>query len=180
MKIQLTQQIAISNKDNKFAQLDELCFLSKNLYNVALYHIRQYYKETSKYLSYNKLAKKLSDSNNLDYRAMPYAQSAQQVLRQVDSQYKAFYASLKSKKMQGKKIRLPKYKDKENGRNIFVYTNQGAKVSNGAVYLKTKQGTLSFNTLTDSIQQVRIVPKENHIVIEIIKYLNMITTQVEE
>ena len=113
MKIQLTQQIIVSNKSNKFAQLDELCFLSKNLYNVALYHIRQYYKETGKYLSYNKLAKTLSDTNNLDYRAIPYAQSAQQVLRQVDSQYKAFYASIKSKKMKGKKVRLPKYKDKE-------------------------------------------------------------------
>ena len=168
MKIQLTQQIVVSNKSSKFAQLDELCFLSKNLYNVALYHIRQYYKETSKYLSYGKLAKELSDSNNLDYRAMPYAQSAQQVLRQVDSQYKAFYASIKSKKMQGKKVRLPKYKDKENGRNIFIYTNQCAKVSNGVVYLKTKQGTLSFNIVTNNIQQVRLVPKANHIVVEII------------
>ena len=168
MKIQLTQQIVVSNKSSKFAQLDELCFLSKNLYNVALYHIRQYYKETSKYLSYGKLAKELSDSNNLDYRAMPYAQSAQQVLRQVDSQYKAFYASIKSKKMQGKKVRLPKYKDKKNGRNIFVYTNQCAKVSNGVVYLKTKQGTLSFNIVTNNIQQVRLVPKANHIVVEII------------
>ena len=168
MKIQLTQQIVVSNKSNKFAQLDELCFLSKNLYNVALYHIRQYYKETGKYLSYNKLAKELSDSNNLDYRAMPYAQSAQQVLRQVDKQYKAFYASIKSKKMKGKKVRLPKYKDKENGRNIFIYTNQCTKVSNGIVYIKTKQGTLSFNTVADSIQQARIVPKANHIVVEII------------
>ena len=168
MKIQLTQQIVISNKSDKFAQLDKLCFLSKNLYNVTLYHIRQHYKETGKYLSYNKLAKTLSDSNNLDYRAMPYAQSAQQVLRQVDKQYKAFYASIKSKKMKGKKVRLPKYKDKENGRNIFIYTNQCAKISNGIVYLKTKQGMLSFNTVADSIQQVRLVPKANHIVVEII------------
>ena len=168
MKIQLTQQIVVSNKSSKFAQLDELCFLSKNLYNVALYHIRQYYKETGKYLSYNKLAKELSDSNNLDYRAMPYAQSAQQVLRQVDNQYKAFYASIKSKKMQGKKVRLPKYKDKENGRNIFVYTSQCAKVSNGIVYLKTKQGKLSFNVVTNNIQQVRLVPRANHVVVEII------------
>ena len=168
MKIQLTQQIIVSNKSSKFAQLDELCFLSKNLYNVALYNIRQHYKETGKYLSYNKLAKTLSDSNNVDYRAIPYAQSAQQVLRQVDNQYKAFYTSIKSKKMQGKKVRLPKYKDKENGRNIFIYTNQGAKVSNGAVYLKTKQGTLSFNTVANSIQQVRIVPRANHIVVEVI------------
>ena len=168
MKIQLTQQIIVTNKSNKFAQLDELCFLSKNLYNVVLYHIRQYYKETGKYLSYNKLAKMLSDSNNLDYRAMPYAQSAQQVLRQVDNQYKAFYSSIKSKKMQGKKVRLPKYKDKENGRNVFIYTNQCAKVSNGVVYLKTKRGILSFKTVTDKIQQVRLIPRANHIVIEII------------
>ena len=168
MKLQLTQQIVVSNKSNKFAQLDELCFLSKNLYNVALYYIRQYYKETSKYLSYNKLTKILSDSNNIDYRTIPYAQSAQQVLRQVDKQYKSFYESIKSKKMQGKKVRLPKYKDKEKGRNIFVYTNQCAKVSNKIVYLKTKQGTLSFNTVADNIQQVRLVPKGNHIVVEII------------
>ena len=168
MKIQLTQQIIVSNKSSKFAPLDELCFLSKNLYNVTLYNIRQYYKETGKYLTYNKLAKKLSDSNNIDYRAMPYVQSAQQVLRQVDNQYKAFYSSIKSKKMQGKKVRLPKYKDKENGRNVFIYTNQCAKVSNGVVYLKTKQGTLSFNTVADKIQQVRLVPKANHIVVEII------------
>ena len=45
MKIQLTQQILVSNKSNKFTKLDELCFLSKNLYNVALYNIRQYYKK---------------------------------------------------------------------------------------------------------------------------------------
>ena len=168
MKVQLTQQIVVSNKSSKFAQLDELCFLSKNLYNVALYHIRQYYKETGKYLTYSKLAKELSDLNNLDYRAMPYAQSAQQVLRQVDNQYKAFYASIKSKKMQGKKVKLPKYKDKENGRNIFVYTSQCAKVSNGIVYLKTKQGKLSFNVVTNNIQQVRLVPRANHVVVEII------------
>lgn len=168
MKIHLTQQIIVSNKSDKFAQLDELCFLSKNLYNVALYHIRQYYKETGEYLKCGELIKKLSHSNNEDYRAMPYAQSAQQVLHQIDNQYKSFFASLKSKKMQGKKVRLPKYKDKKNGRNVFSYTNQVAKVSNGVLYLKTKQERLSFNILADSIQEVRLVPKANHIVVEIV------------
>ena len=168
MKIHLTQQIVVSNKSSKFAQLDELCFLSKNLYNVALYHIRQYYKATGKYLQCGELIKTLSHTNDVDYRAIPYAQSAQHVLKQVDTQYKAFFTSLKSKKMQGKKVRVPKYKDKKNGRNVFVYTNQCAKVSNGVVYIKTTQGKLSFNILADSIQEVRLVPKANHIVVEII------------
>lgn len=52
MKIQLTQQIIIHNKHRYFSMLDELCFKSKNLYNYALYQIRQYYKQTAKYLSY--------------------------------------------------------------------------------------------------------------------------------
>ena len=168
MKIHLTQQIIVSNKSDKFAPLDELCFLSKNLYNVALYNIRQYYKETGKYLQCNKLINTLSYSNNLDFRAIPYAQSAQQILKQVDNQYKAFYAALKSKKTQGKKVRLPKYKDKENGRYIFIYTNQCAKVSNGVVYIKTKRGILPFKTVANKIQQVRLVPRANHIVVEII------------
>ena len=44
MKIQLTQQIIVNNRRKEFLPLDELCFLSKNLYNVALYHIRQQYE----------------------------------------------------------------------------------------------------------------------------------------
>lgn len=63
-------------------------FFLRLFINVALYHIRQHYKEIGKYLSYNKLAKQLSDTNNLDYRAIPYTQSAQHVLRQIDKQYK--------------------------------------------------------------------------------------------
>ena len=168
MKIQLTQQIVINNRRKEFLPLDELCFLSKNLYNVALYHIRQQYKKDKTYLNYNKLNHILSSSNNVDYRALPYAQSAQQVLRQVDKQYISFYKAIKSPKMKDKRVRLPNYKDKEKGRNIFVYTNQCFKLKDNTLYLKTKQGTLLFQTDKQNIQQVRIVPKGNHIVVEII------------
>ena len=70
--------------------------------------------------------------------------------------------------MKGKRVRLPNYKDKEKGRNIFVYTNQCFKLKDNTLYLKTKQGTLLFQTDKQNIQQVRIVPKGNHIVVEII------------
>ena len=38
-------------------------------------------------------------SNNVDYRALPYTQMAQQVVLQVEKMYKAFFATLKSPKM---------------------------------------------------------------------------------
>ena len=122
MKIQLTQQIVVSNKSSKFAQLDELCFLSKNLYNVALYNIRQQYFKDKTYLKYNTLDKLLS--SNIDYKAIPYRQSAQQILRSVDKTYNSFFKGIKSDKNKGKKVRLPRYKDKEKGRYVLVYTNQ--------------------------------------------------------
>ena len=73
MKIQLTQQIIINNKHGWYSMLDELCFKSKNLYNYALYQIRQYYKNANKYLSYYELNTLLSKSNQIDYRSLPYA-----------------------------------------------------------------------------------------------------------
>lgn len=168
MKLQLTQQITINNKHRWYSMLDELCFKSKNLYNYALYQIRQYYKENKSYLSYYKLNSILSKDNQSDYRALPYAQCSQQILRQIDKQYLSFYKALKSEKMKGKRIRLPKYKDKDKGRNIIVYTNQCFRQKDDVLTIKIdKQNEINIKT-EYKIQQVRVIPKGNHIVIELI------------
>lgn len=169
MIIKLTQQIIINNKHRYYTMLDELCHRSKNLYNVCLYHIRQHYKNENKYLNYYDLNRLLSSEHNVDYYNMPYAQCAQQVLRQVDKQYMSFYRALKSDKIRGKRIRLPHYKDKDNGRNVVIYTNQCFKLKDNILTLKIdKNNNISFHTDIDNIQQVRIVPRGNHIVVEII------------
>jgi len=168
MKIQLTQQIIINNKHRWYSMLDELCFKSKNLYNYALYQIRQYYKNTNKYLSYYELNALLSKENQIDYRSLPYAQCSQQILRQIDKQYVSFYKALKSPKMKGKKIRLPKYKDKENGRNIVTYTNQCFKLKNNVLSLKIINNNKIDIDTNLNVQIVRIIHKGNYIIIELI------------
>jgi len=168
MKIQLTQQIIINNKHRWYSMLDELCFKSKNLYNYALYQIRQHYKNTNKYLSYCELNSLLSKTNQVDYRSLPYAQCSQQILRQIDKQYISFYNTLKSPKMKGKKIRLPKYKDKEQGRNAVTYTNQCFILKNNVLSLKIDNNNkIDIDTYLN-VQVVRIIHKGNHIVIELI------------
>ena len=168
MKIQLTQQIIINDKHRWYSMLDMLCFKSKNLYNYALYQIRQHYTNTNKYLSYYDLNSLLSKENQIDYRSLPYAQCSQQVLRQIDKQYISFYKAIKSNKMKGKKIRLPKYKDKYNGRNIIVYTNQCFRLKDNILTLKIDDNNkIKFNTDLN-VQIVRIIPKGNHIIIELI------------
>lgn len=169
MKIQLTQQIIINNRHRYFSMLDQLCLKSKNLYNYALYQIRQHYKETNKYLSYYDLNRALSSEDQIDYRSLPYTQCAQQILMQIDKQYKSFYRAIKSVKMKAKKVRLPHYKDKEKGRNIVTYTNQCFKVKNNILTLKIdKCNKIELKTDKENVQQVRVIPKGNHIIIEII------------
>ena len=53
MKLKLTQQIIIGQKHENYASLDRLCWLSKNLYNQALYQIRQQYSKDKTYLGYS-------------------------------------------------------------------------------------------------------------------------------
>lgn len=169
-KMQLTDQTIIKQGKPEFALLDKLCFLSKNCYNAALYIVRQKYKEDKSYLDYFKVNKVMHDSHNPDYFALPYTQMAQQVLRQVDSTYTSFFRSMKSTKMRGKRVHVPSYKDKENGRNVVVYTNQTFKAIDGKIRLKVdRDGTFIYiPTKRKDIQQVRIVPKGNHIVVEVI------------
>ena len=167
MKLQLTQQIIINDRHKYYTGLDHLCLLAKNLYNVSLYYIRQQYFTDKTYLNYNNLDKILV--SNIDYKAIPYRQSAQQILRSVDKTFKSFFKGLKSDKNKGKRVRPPKYKDKDNGRYILTYTNQCFKYKNGIVKLKGINGDwYEFKTDKQNIQQVRLVPKANHIVVEII------------
>ena len=167
MKLQLTQQIIITQKHKYYAGLDYLCLLAKNLYNVALYNIRQQYFKDKTYLNYNALDKLLS--SNIDYKAIPYRQSAQQILRSVDKTYNSFFKGIKSDKNKGKKVRLPRYKDKEKGRYILVYTNQCFRYKNNIIKLKGINGVwYEFYTDKENLQQVRLIPKGNHIVVEII------------
>ena len=167
MKLQLTQQIIITQKHKYYAGLDYLCLLAKNLYNVALYNIRQQYFKDKTYLNYNALDKLLS--SNVDYKAIPYRQSAQQILRSVDKTYSSFFKGIKSDKNKGKKVRMPRYKDKEKGRYVLVYTNQCFKHKDNIIKLKGIDGVwYEFYTDKENLQQIRLIPKGNHIVVEII------------
>ena len=104
----LTETILVVNKGSPYYNIfDELCFLSKNLYNASLYEIRKQYKDNKTFLTAFSLMKMFVSSNNVDYRDLPYAQMAQQVVLQVEKTFKAFFATLKSPKMQDNKIRAP-------------------------------------------------------------------------
>lgn len=162
----LTERHIIKKSNPLYVELDRMCFLSKNLYNQALYRIRQYYFENKKYLSYNKLIKQLANEKQIDYTALP-AKVAQWVLKQVDQNFRSFFASLKSKKV-NHKVSIPRYLDK-NGRNLLTFTNQAIsskELKNS--YLKLTKCKHKIKVLHTDIRQVRVIPKSKQYIIEVI------------
>src|SRR3989449_11568293 len=89
--MQLVEQHVIKRNDPRFAMIDEAAFKSKNLYNAALYEIRQAFIFEGKYLSYEEMDKRMKSHEA--YKALP-AKVAQQVLRLLDKNWKAFRAGL--------------------------------------------------------------------------------------
>lgn len=101
---------------------DELCFLSKNLYNAVLYIQRQNYQEGKSYIKEWDMNKLLQEQKNPDYYALN-TMSSNYVVKQVDENFKSFFSKLKSKKegSHNQQVNPPSYKDKIKGRNVATF-----------------------------------------------------------
>jgi len=123
--MQLVEQHVISKIDPRYAAIDRAAFASKNLYNAALYEIRQSFIHQGMYLYYNQMDKIMQKHEA--YRALP-SKVSQQILKLLDKNWKAFFAALEAYREDPSKFlwrpKLPGYKDKTQGRNVLVYTIQ--------------------------------------------------------
>ena len=155
-------------KNNK--ELDEVCFNSKNLYNRALYLVRQHYFNTKEYLDYCKVSQLMRDSKDKDYYSLPTKVSIQ-TLRLLDRNFKSFFALLKMKKSGNfdKSIRVPRYLDKE-GRYIAIFTKEAVSkvyIRKGLVKLSSLSLEIPTKVSESELVEVRILPRNNHHIVEI-------------
>lgn len=163
----------IKSNNKYYKMLDEYCFKSKNLYNYANYIVRQEFINNGNWIRYNELDKIVKNKeNDFDYRNMPLGSSAQQCLKLLDKNWKSFFASIKDYNNNPSKYlgrpKLPKYKPK-NGRHILILTNQNCKIKNGYIKFPKKfKGLLIKTKIRNGLQQVRVIPKDKYLVIEIV------------
>ena len=107
---------------SEYKMLLEMCRYSNNLYNCAVYEVRQHFFKTNKYIPYKKYYHicKLNENYKLIQAGV-----AQQTLKVVERSFKSFFALLKLKR-EGKyneKVRLPKYRKKGDMFNLVLSTN---------------------------------------------------------
>jgi len=150
----------------EYTALRALCRLSKNLYNVALYSIRQYYFIEKKFLRYESNYHACKENEN--YRLLP-TDIAQQTMKVVDRNFRSFFALMK-KARKGEyhfqNIRLPKYLNKEG---YFSLIMPRIKVKDGYFSLpmshefKRQYGEVKIpfpkRLENENIKEVRIHPR---------------------
>lgn len=163
----LTQQIQIKPSHSLWEYCNAICFRAKNLYNYATYLMRQEFINNKKWIRYGALDLLCKSADC--YKELP-AQTAQQILRLLDKNWVSFFRAVKDWAKNNDKYlgrpKLPHYKPKD-GRSIAVFTNQQCTIKNG--YIKFPKSDFRVKTsITDNLQQVRIVPKYSIYVIEII------------
>ncbi|MBQ9903979.1 MAG: hypothetical protein IJM47_04240 [Synergistaceae bacterium] len=104
----------------QYEALRILCRLSKNLYNEAIYSVRQYYFAEHQYLRYESNYHICKESEN--YKIL-HTDIAQQTLKVADRCFKSFFALVKKVKAgsyQFNLVSLPHYLKKESWFSLII------------------------------------------------------------
>lgn len=166
MYLTVKQQLKHLSKE-EYLILRELCHSAKNLYNQAVYNIRQYYFDKGKYLNYVENNKLLKSSEN--YKILN-SNMAQQILKEVDGAFKSFFRllKLKSKGEYKEKVKLPKYLPKNSFTTLvvgFVRLNENTFILPYSQSYKKNHRPIKINIpsllLDKNIKEIRIIPKFN-------------------
>ncbi len=168
--MQLVEQHCIGKGDVRFEVIDRVAFASKNLYNAALYEVRQAFIHTGVYLRYEEMYHRMKSHEA--YKALP-AKVAQHVLKLLDKNWKGYFEAVKTWKSDPSKFlghpKLPKYKDKQKGRNILVFTIQAVSRKGLSKGIVQPSGVpIEIQTTHTNVNQVRIVPRSNCYVVEVV------------
>ena len=164
--ITIVEQHTIKPSNPLYSELATACFLSKNLYNQALYRVRQHFFKTEGFLNKYNLINEMTEEQQVDYTSLPRKVS-QQIIGMVDQNFKSFFGSLKSKKVDHK-VSIPKYLDKQ-GKFILIYTNQAVSktmLEQGLLKLSGIENTVKL--VHTDVQQVRVVPRKNKFIVEVL------------
>lgn len=165
MYLTVKQQLKHLSKD-EYEILRDLTHIAKNLTNEALYNVRQYFFNEGKYLNYMENYKLLKNSCN--YKILN-SNMSQQILREVDGQFKSFFALLKKAKKgeyDFKDIHIPHYLPKDGYTTLsiqFVRLKDDKLVLPYSVSYKKEHGPIEINLppiLKDKkIKEITIKPK---------------------
>ena len=156
----------------QYSMLAEMCRYSNNLYNVALYNIRQYYFENKKFLTYENNCHVCKENENY---GLLQAGVSQQTLKVADRSFKSFFNLIRKAKhgdYRFQDIKIPHYRKKGGLFNLVLSTNAIA-IKNGYLQMPVSRTFRKIHTDCDIripfperlkgkiVKEVRIIPIRN-------------------
>lgn len=168
--MQLVEQHLIRKSDPRYAAIDCAAFASKNLYNAANYLVRQSFIHEGVFLTFAAAYQRIK--NHEAYCALPRKVS-NDVLGQLDRDWRGFFAALETWQANPSKFvgrpRLPRYKDKQKGRNLLIYDIQAISLTGlrrGEII--PSQLGIRIPTKQTTVKQTRIAPRKGYYVVEVV------------
>lgn len=152
----------------EYLKLRMMCFFSKNLYNVTLYNIRQYYFTEKKHLRYESNYHVTKDNEN--YKLLQ-AGVSQQTMKIVDRAFHSFFALIEKARRgeyRFQDIKLPKYRAKESLFNLTLQSN-AISIKNGFLTIPM---SMAFKQIYGS-EKIKIKVPE-HVPVKKIKEVRII------
>ena len=157
---------------SEYAILGEMCRYSNNLYNAALYNIRQHYFNTKTFLRYESNYHECKNNENY---SLLQAGISQQILRVVDRSFKSFFNLVKkarSGEYRFHDIKIPHYR-KKGGMFVLILSTNAIAIKNGYIVIPVSREFTKLHGKTDiripfperlagrTIKEVRIIPVHN-------------------
>ena len=176
--MRLVYKHIIKSNHEFYKDLMEMMHLSKNLYNAALYNVRQYYFKVKddttvkyKYLNYYANWRLMMSTQNPDFKALP-SHIASQVVRQVDNNFSSFFALLKKKNrgMYTLPVQIPQYLKTDGVNQIVLDQWSNKQLKDGYLQIPTTKILINVGLKVSklNIKQIRLVPKNGYIKLEFV------------
>lgn len=150
-----------------YGECGELCVISKQLYNVGLYELRQTLFNHSEFLNYKVLYQQMKKNEN--WTALP-RKISNKVWKQVTGSWSHWLKALKEYKKNPSKFtgrpRLPKY---NKAMNIVTY-EQGALGTRGLpenkIRLSKTNIILDTSLIEGEVKEIKIIPQKGKFIIK--------------
>lgn len=157
----LTLQYIVHDKDGL---LDEQACLANNLYNSALYYVRQSFfkhKLVSAFTLINQFKQKVDKFENMTYSQFAYRQTGQQTIKEVTNVFKSWFKALKAYRIEPSKFtgrpKIPKYL-KKHSRHSFMLTSQNVKVKDNYLVINPRNKRMNLKLkLPDNLGKIKQV-----------------------
>lgn len=181
--MKLVEQHIIKPTDKRYKDLCDILSKAKDLYNTAVFVIRQHYFNINNqkftedicsdspyhYINYFEMNRRLKATNNKCYRALP-ANTSQEVLKCVDRNWKSFFALLKAKQKgeYTENVNFPQYLKKQKYFHV-VYNRMTLNQNHSKTgIVRLPKTNIEFKIVHKNIQQIRFIPCTGFIAMEVV------------